>query len=140
VGVRVRFKREVVFEYIESNPGSSTNRRSASATPDNTMPGVPGRSPRTDVPGGAGANLRKALWVVARLIAVPVLPSIYILAKMMLELDSLDRIIILFLTLLTIGLLFPSSREWVRQIGGLLGRMSTAEENEPADRDTAPTA
>ncbi len=67
---------------------------------------------------------RRLVWVVA----VPSLPLFYLLAASTFHLDLVDKVIILLLTLLDIGLLFPDARDWVTQFArsvGCLTRRST---------------
>jgi hypothetical protein len=63
--------------------------------------------------GKEDGRARRGLGLGLRLIGVPVLPALYVLAVAVVQLDALDKVIVLLLTLLSIGLLFPATRSWV---------------------------
>ena len=129
MGVR-RIKRTRIWEEItfdESNPEQQP--RSA----DTVGPELPPAGPGT--PPGLGASghwntFWRSLWIALRILGILFLPVVYGTGNVMIELDYLDKLILFSLTLLSIGLLFPNTRDWVSQFNNRLGQPESESDKE----------
>jgi hypothetical protein len=95
-------------------------------------PGCGGEEPFMVAEGkSSGSSLRGVLATVIRVIAVPVLPALYVVADALVDLDFMDKLVVVLLTFLSIGLLFPRTRSWVTRF---IGRLPGAQDRDRVRR------